>query len=102
MYSRRPRVRTGYGRQRTNLMMGVRIPVSKAEREHILSDLPVEIASQCKQISREIRAGLDDVRDKKILAARIRMCSGYYDSEAVIRAISSRLLTEIIPEDISS
>jgi hypothetical protein len=83
-------------------MMGVRIAVSRAERDHILNDLPVEIASQCRRISSEIRAEQNDVRDKKIMAARIRMCSGYYDSEAVIRAISSRLLTEITSEDISS
>jgi hypothetical protein len=68
----------------------------------MLRDLPMEIVSECRQMAKEIRSQQDDVRDKKILAARIRMCSGYYDSDMVIRAISSRLLSEITAEDVSS
>jgi hypothetical protein len=82
--------------------MEARINVARNRRDYMLNDLPVEIISECRRMAREIRAEQDDVRDKKILAARIRMCSGYYDSDMVIRAISSRLLSEITSEDVSS
>lgn len=76
--------------------------MSRAERERILNDLPVEIISQCRRMAREIVTRRDDVRDKKILAARIRMCSGYYDSEQVIRTISSCLLSEVTTNNFPS
>ena len=76
--------------------------MDKDRRDHVLSDLPVEISSECRRMARDIHAQQHDVRDKKILAARIRMCSGYYDSDMVIRAISTRLLSEITSEDLTS
>ena len=83
-------------------MMEVLTTVDKDRREHVLSDLPVEIISECRRMAKEIHTQQNDIRDKKILAARIRMCSGYYDSDMVIRAISTRLLSEITSEDLSS
>ena len=85
-----------------HLMMGGLRSVSKEERERILNDLPAEIISQCRSMAKEIRSQRGDVRDKKILAARIRMCSGYYDSDRVIRTISSCLLSEVTTNNFTS
>ena len=71
--------------------------MASPEREHILRDLPSEIRAECRRIADEIKAQRDDLREDKIIAARMRMCSGYYDSDLVIRAISNTLLTSITP-----
>jgi hypothetical protein len=59
-----------------------------------LDDLPAEVIADCRQISRAISKRNQSVRDEKILAARMRLSSGYYDSHHVLRVIASRLLTE--------
>ena len=59
-----------------------------------INSLPPDILSQCEQIAREISLERTSVRENKILAARMRISSGYYNSEDVIRIIASRLLAE--------
>jgi hypothetical protein len=56
--------------------------------------LPDSLRSHCDEIARDIHDRSEAVRDEKILAARVRICSGYYDSENVLRVIADRLLTE--------
>jgi hypothetical protein len=56
--------------------------------------LPEGIQDRCKQIAQEIRTHNGTVRDDKILTARVRICSGYYDSDEVLRTIAARLLSE--------
>jgi hypothetical protein len=70
--------------------------VNRDEGKRILTRLPAEVASRCKQIGEEIRAQNEEIRDRKVFAARIRICSGYYESERVVRSIASRLLSEIV------
>lgn len=76
--------------------------MDRSDRERILSDLPTEILSQCKDMAEEIRTHNNSARDSKILAARIRMCSGFYDSERVINKIASRLLRDLTRDITSS
>ncbi len=71
--------------------------MTSVDKEHILSDLPSEIRSECRRIAQDIKSQRDDLREDKIIAARMRMCSGYYDSDLVIRAISNALITTIAP-----
>ena len=59
-----------------------------------LDTLPTGLVTQCKHIADGLRTQNEDVRDDKILTARVRMCSGYYDSENVLRMIAARLLSE--------
>jgi hypothetical protein len=56
--------------------------------------LPEGLRGRCRQIAREIHENSETVRDEKILAARVRICSGYYDSEDVLHVIADRLLSE--------
>jgi hypothetical protein len=75
-------------------MMEDRTKVPRSGRRKPLSGLPEELLSQCHQIAKDLRTRNEMVRDEKILAARVRICSGYYDSEHVIRIVASRLLSE--------
>ena len=59
-----------------------------------LDALPAELVEQCKRIAKDVRVQNENVRDDKILTARVRMCSGYYDSEHVLCIIATRLLSE--------
>ena len=68
--------------------------MNRPDRNRRLNDLPTNVVAQCKQIAEEIRAQNHNVRDRKVLAARIRICSGYYDCDHVLRAVAARLLTE--------
>ena len=56
--------------------------------------LPDGLEDRCRDIACEIREYCGAVRDDKILAARVRICSGYYDSEDVLHTIADRLLSE--------
>jgi hypothetical protein len=56
--------------------------------------LSEDLQNRCKQIAREINDRCGAVRDEKILAARVRICSGYYDSDEVLRVIADHLLSE--------
>jgi hypothetical protein len=56
--------------------------------------LPNDLQGHCRQIAQEIHERTTVVRDDKILTARVRICSGYYDSEDVLHAIADRLLSE--------
>ncbi len=58
------------------------------------SPLPEDLRGRCRQIAQEIHEHCGAVRDDKILAARVRICSGYYDSEDVLHVIADRLLSE--------
>ncbi len=58
------------------------------------SALPEDLRNRCKQIAQEIHERRCAVRDDKILTARVRICSGYYDSEEVLHVIADRLLSE--------
>jgi hypothetical protein len=64
--------------------------------------LPEGLKNRCREIAREIHEYCGGVRDEKILAARVRICSGYYDSEEVLHIIADRLLSEGQPPPISS
>ena len=59
-----------------------------------LPRLPDDLQIRCRQIAREIHERSSVVRDDKILSARVRICSGYYDSEDVLHMIADRLLSE--------
>jgi hypothetical protein len=59
-----------------------------------LRGLPQEILNRCSEIAGEIRRQNLAVRDKKIMAARIRITSGYYDSDDILDIIASRMLSE--------
>jgi hypothetical protein len=56
--------------------------------------LPDDLQTRCRQIAREIHERSNVVRDDKILSARVRICSGYYDSEDALHVIADRLLSE--------
>jgi len=56
--------------------------------------LPEDLQGRCREIAQEIHEHCGQVRDDKILAARVRICSGYYDSEEVLHVIADRLLSE--------
>ena len=58
------------------------------------SRLPEDLQGRCRQIAQEIHEHCGVIRDDKILAARVRICSGYYDSEEVLHVIAERLLSE--------
>jgi hypothetical protein len=59
-----------------------------------LKRLPADLVAECRQISREIRQGKDKIRDTKVIAARIRIETDYYDSDNVLRIVASRMLDE--------
>jgi hypothetical protein len=56
--------------------------------------LPDNLQIRCRQIAKEIHERSNAVRDDKILSARVRICSGYYDSEDVLHVIADRLISE--------
>ena len=76
--------------------------VNKSEKKKLLKSLPAEVKSQCVQMAKEISEQNDTIRDRKVFAARIRICSGYYDSERVVSGIASRLVSEVAYKNISS
>jgi hypothetical protein len=72
----------------------------RSKRENMLDSrgsidsLPPDLAAECREISREISQEKETVREAKIIAARIRMETGYYNSDNVLRIVASRLLDE--------
>jgi hypothetical protein len=74
--------------------MEVQETLTEQQRRKLIESLPTELVSQCGEIAEELRTKGEEVRDEKILAARVRICSGYYDSEHVSCTIASRLLSE--------
>ena len=82
--------------------MGGLITVNREDRKMILKSLPAEVRSQCVQMAKDIGEQNQTVRDRKVFAARIRICSGYYDSERVVDSIASRLVSEMTSTDTSS
>jgi hypothetical protein len=72
--------------------------VTRQQRNKKLSELPDALLAECKGIADDLRAGSGDLIDEKILAARVRICSGYYDSHQVLHTIASRMLSRDIPE----
>ena len=67
------------------------------QRKRRLKVLPEELQADCRRIADDLRSGIEKTRDEKILTARVRICSGYYDSEHVLHRIASRLLSEGAP-----
>ena len=50
-----------------------------------LRDLPAELVAECRRISEEIGGEREAVREDKIMAARIRIETDYYNSDNVLR-----------------
>jgi hypothetical protein len=59
-----------------------------------LKQLPPEVVAECRQISEDIRGEKEDIREAKIIAAKIRIETDYYNSDNVLRIVASRLLDE--------
>ena len=59
-----------------------------------LKQLSPEVLAECRQISKDIREEREDIREAKIIAARIRIETDYYNSDNVLRIVASRLLDE--------
>jgi hypothetical protein len=59
-----------------------------------LKDLPADLAAECRRISREVGEEREEVREAKVIAAKIRMDTNYYDSDNVLRIVASRMLDE--------
>lgn len=68
--------------------------MDKSDHNQQKHDLPDGVAGQCKGISDQIREENRSIRYDKVLAARMRISSGYYNSGHVLRVIASRLLQE--------
>ena len=76
--------------------------LNREDKKRLLKSLPAEVRSQCVQMAKEISEQNETIRDRKVFAARIRICSGYYDSERVVSGIASRLISEVTYKNISS
>jgi len=72
--------------------------VTRQQRNKRLSALPDALLADCKGIADDLKAGSGDTADERILTARVRICSGYYDSHQVLHTIASRMLSQDIPE----
>jgi len=72
--------------------------VTRQQRDKKLSALPDALLTDCKGIADGLRAGSGETMDEKILTARVRICSGYYDSHQALHATASRMLSQDIPE----
>ncbi len=59
-----------------------------------LRSIPADLVAECRQISREVGEEKEAVRDAKIIAARIRIETDYYDTDNVLRIVASRMLDE--------
>lgn len=68
--------------------------MKRARSGSLPSSLSEDLQGRCSRIAREIHEQGEVVRNDKILTARVRICSGYYDSEDVLRTIAERLLSE--------
>ena len=67
-----------------------RRPVSKDR----LEKLPADLVAECRRMSKEISEAKETVREAKIIAAKIRIDTDYYNSDNVLRIVASRLLDE--------
>jgi hypothetical protein len=74
--------------------MEIPVTVHKVRDMSETAPLPESLRACCKQIAREITEHCEAVRDERVLAARVRICSGYYDSEEVLHLIADRLISE--------
>ena len=59
-----------------------------------LKRLPADLVAECRQITREISDDKDEIREAKVIAAKIRIETDYYNSDNVLRIVASRLLDE--------
>ncbi len=71
--------------------------VRQDERKGIPAGISSEIAAECRRIAREIENQQNELREDKILAARMRLSNGYYESDLVIRSMTNSLLPIILP-----
>lgn len=62
-----------------------------------LRELPAELAAECRRISEEIYGEKETIREDKIMAARIRIETDYYNTDNVLRIVASRLIEENQP-----
>jgi hypothetical protein len=72
--------------------------LTRQQRNKRLSALPDSLLADCRGIADDLGAGNDDTMDERILTARVRICSGYYDSHQALHTIASRMLFQDIPE----
>lgn len=72
--------------------------MTRQQRNKKMGALPEALLAECKGIADDLRAGSGEWIDERILTARVRICSGYYDSHKVLHTIASRMLFEDIPE----
>ena len=72
--------------------------MTRQQRYKKLNALPDALLAECKGIADDLRAGSGEMTDEKILTARVRICSGYYDSHQALHITASRMLSEDIPE----
>jgi hypothetical protein len=75
-------------------MMEDEAPVNREKHKRRLQALPSDLAAKCRHIAEDLRNHNTNIRDEKILTARVRMCSGFYDSDDAIRLIATRLISE--------
>jgi hypothetical protein len=59
-----------------------------------LKRIPADLVAECRQISEEISDQQNTIRETKVIAAKIRIESDYYNSDNVLRIVASRLLDE--------
>lgn len=63
-----------------------------------LKKLPADLVAECRQISKEIGDEKDEIREAKVIAAKIRLETDHYNSNDVLRIVASRLLEENEPD----
>jgi hypothetical protein len=68
--------------------------VDSSWRDNKKHNMPDTLADRVKGLSEEIRDGNQNIRYDKVLAARMRISNGYYNSGHVLRVVASRLLSE--------
>lgn len=73
--------------------------VKKDDEKSVLAEISSEIAAECRMIAVEIENQQMEIREDKVLAARMRLLNGYYQSELVIKALSNSLLPMILPTE---
>ena len=66
--------------------------MDRSSRSRGTDDVPPGIKTECKRMAEDLRVETQAVRYDKILAARMRVASGYYNSGHVLRVIAARLL----------
>lgn len=74
--------------------IGKRKETTRSASRDRLKQLPADLVAECRQISKEISEEREDLREARIIAAKIRIETDYYNSDNVLRIVASRLLDE--------